>query len=254
MQAYVQQTLESELRAAQDTSHPMRYELFKSSPRYSSTKYIYETRDGAVARLVAVNGLPLSPAEEQKEQTRLNTLLADPSRQRHRQEAETQDAARALNVLRALPHAFLFQDAGPAPASHGQIERFSFKPNPVYQPPDMETQVLTGMTGQLWIDTAHQRVVRLEGSLQRDVNFGWGLLGRLNKGGWVSIEQSEVSGGCWRIVRLRMSMTGRVFFKTKVFDTMQEESDFRPLPVGLNYMEAIKMMRNDGSSQASASR
>jgi len=32
------------------------------------------------------------------------------------------------------------------------------------------------MTGELWIDAAQERVVRLEGHLQRDVDFGWGIL------------------------------------------------------------------------------
>ncbi len=52
--------LANELRAAQDTSHPMRYQLRKTSPRLTTTKEIYETRDGDVARLVAINDKPLS--------------------------------------------------------------------------------------------------------------------------------------------------------------------------------------------------
>ena len=42
------------------------------------------------------------------------------------------------------------------------------------------------MIGEIWIDPVHQRVVRLEGHLQQDVDFGWGILGRLNKGGWIA--------------------------------------------------------------------
>ena len=78
--APVKRALALELRAAQDTEHPMRYRLRKSSPRFSSTKEMIETRDGVVARLVEINGRPLSQAEEQKEQERLESLLVDPSR------------------------------------------------------------------------------------------------------------------------------------------------------------------------------
>jgi hypothetical protein len=62
----VKRVLAAELQNAQDAQHPMRYVLRKSSPRLSSTKEIIETRDGAVARLLAINGKPLSAADEQK--------------------------------------------------------------------------------------------------------------------------------------------------------------------------------------------
>ena len=99
------------------------------------------------------------------------------------------------------------------------------------------------MTGEIWIDPAHQRVVRLEGHLQQDVDFGWGILGRLNKGGWIVIEQADVGGGQWRIVHFQMAMSGRVVFKNRIFDTTEERPQFAPLPAGLDYQQAIEMLR-----------
>src|SRR5258708_4542893 len=52
--ALVMQALEAELRAAQDTDHPMEYRLRKCTPRLTSTKEIIETRDVAVARLLMI--------------------------------------------------------------------------------------------------------------------------------------------------------------------------------------------------------
>jgi len=60
----VKRALGLELTSIQDTQHPMRYRLRKSSPRLTTTKEIFETRDGAVARLVAVNDQPLSLTDE----------------------------------------------------------------------------------------------------------------------------------------------------------------------------------------------
>lgn len=242
-QALVQRALATEIGAAQDTTHPMRYRLRKTSPRFTSTKEICETRDGDVARLIAIGDLPLSQDEEQKEQARLDELLGDPSRQRHRKQGEDDDTARALKVLRALPNAFLYQYAGMATGTTGMAHKFTFKPNPKFNPPDLETQALTAMTGELWIDAARERVTHLEGYLQQDVDFGWGLLGRLNKGGWIAIDQAEVSGTQWRIVRFQMQMTGRVLFRTKSFDTIEEQSRFSPAPTGLSYEKAIEMLR-----------
>ncbi len=247
--APVKRALALELRAAQDTEHPMRYRFWKSSPRLSSTKEILETKDGDVARLLEINDRPLNQAEEQKEQARLESLLVDPSRQRHRKQSEDQDAARAIKVLRALPNAFFFKYVGDGDGPSGKLEKFSFWPNPDFRPPDLETQILTGMSGEIWVDAAQEHVVRLEGRLQQDVDFGWGVLGRLNKGGSILLEQAEVGGGHWRIVHLKMVMTGRVLFKTRSFDTEEQETQFEPLPVALSYTQAIQMLRSGVESR-----
>lgn len=246
-QALVERALANELRAAQDASHPMRYQLHKISPRLTTTKEIMETKDGEVARLVAIGDQPLSPADEQKEQARLDELLGDPDRQHHRKLAEEDDKGRALKVLRALPSAFVYQYAGQDPTQRegpaANLEKFTFKPNPSFDAEDLETEVLPAMTGEIWIDSASQRVTRLEGHLERDVDFGWGFLGRLNKGGWIRLEQAQVAEGQWRTVRFQMVMSGRLFWRSRVFDTTEEESHFAPLPVGLSYQKAIEMLK-----------
>jgi hypothetical protein len=241
----VQRALASELKTAQGNGHPMRYQLRKSSIHLTSTKEIIETRDGAVARLVAVDDKPLSLADAQKDQARLDGLLADPNRQHHRKQGEDDDTGRAMKVLRALPKAFIYQYAGTGQEGAVTVEKFTFSPNPSFDPPNLETEVLTSLTGEIWIDRVHERVLRLEGHLQQDVDFGWGILGRLNKGGWIVIEQAEVAGGQWRIVRFKMVMSGRVLFKTRSFDTTEDETGFAPVPEGLTYQQAIQMLRSD---------
>jgi len=243
-QALLDRALANELNAAQETSrdpsHPMRYRLRKTSPRLTSTKEIVETRDGEVARLIAIGDKPLCATDEANEEARLNALLGDPVRQRRRKQAEDDDAGRVLKVLRALPNAFLFQDAGPGEGPTGKVEKFTFRPNPAFDPPDLETEVLPAMSGEIWIDPVHLRVARLEGRLQRDVDFGWGILGRLNKGGWIVIEQADVGESQWRTVRFEMQMSGRVVFKNRVFDTTEEQTNYAPLPV--SYQKAIEML------------
>ncbi len=242
-QALVSRALAAELRTVQDTNHPMRYRLRRSSPRLTSTKEIVETRDGFVARLIEINDQPLSPADEAKEQARLDALLSDPSRQRHRKQSEDSDTGIVLKLLRMLPQAFLYDYAGPGQGSASSVEKFRFHPNPRFSPPDLETQALTAMTGEIWIDPAVERVTRLEGHLEQDTNYGWGILGKLDKGGWVVIEQAAVGQGQWRIVRFQMKMNLRILFKTKSFDTTQEMTGYAPVPVSLDYRQAIQMLR-----------
>lgn len=246
----VQRVLATELRAAQDTSHPMRYRLHKWSPRLTTTKNLAETRDGTVAMLVAVNDRPLDAALEEKEEARLQALLDDSGKQRHRKQAQAADTARALKVLRALPNAFVYQYAGSVVSGPATLQRFAFSPNPGYNPPDLETQVLTVLVGEIWIDPVNLRVVRLEGRLRNDVDFGWGILGRLYRGGWISIEQADVGNGVWRIVHFQMKMSARVLIRTRNFETREEESQFAPVPVGLDYRQGIALLRSHEAGAA----
>ncbi|MFP5235540.1 MAG: hypothetical protein ACLGSD_06535 [Acidobacteriota bacterium] len=248
--ALVRRALANELAAAQNTEHPMRFRLRKWSPRLTTTKEMVETRDGTIAMLVAVNDRPLDRAQQQKEETRLRDLFANPGKQRHRQQAQVQDTARALKVLRALPAAFIYQYAGQVLHGASTLVRFDFKPNPAFNPPDLETQALTALAGEIWIDPVGLRVVRLDGRLRDDVDFGWGILGRLYRGGWISIEQADVGAGVWRIVRFQMKMSARVVIRTRTFETTEDESDFAPVPFGLNYRQGIELLQARGQSTA----
>jgi hypothetical protein len=238
-EALVHRALMNEIAAAKDTSHPMRYRLRKTSPRLTTVKNIIETRDGDVARLLSRDNAPLSAADEQMEQDRLNQLLSDPGKQRHRQQGEDADLARAMKILRVLPDAFLYQYS----RTEGNTAKFTFKPNPNFQSEDLETKALTAMDGELWVDTTAERVTRLEGHLKDDVDYGWGLLGQLNKGGYILIEQAEVAPKIWHTTHLKMQMAFRILYKSKVSDATLELSDFSPVQQGLDYKQAIQMLR-----------
>ena len=243
-QALVEHALAAELRSAQDKSHPMRFRLRKSSPRLTSTKEIVETKDGAVARLVALFDNPLSQEDEQNEQARLDALLNDPSRQRHRQQGEEGDIGIVLKLLRTLPDAYLYEYSGASSGTAGPVEKFTFRPNPNFTPPDFESQALTALTGEIQIDAAQERVTRLEGHLRQDTDYGWGILGKLDKGGWIVVEQADVGGRQWRIARFKMRMNLRILFKEKSFDTTEEMTQYAPVPLGIGYRQAIQMLRS----------
>jgi hypothetical protein len=254
-QALVKRVLAVELEAAQNgpIDHPMQYHLRKTSPRYSSAKLIIETRDGDVARLLEVNGAPLSPESEQNEAARLQALLDDPSLQHHRQEREQGDAERARKIIHALPDAFLYQYSGIVDTPHGPSYRLSFQPNPKFDPEDLEAQALKGMAGELWIDVAQKRVTRLEGKRIHDVDYGWGILGKLDEGGTLLLEQADVGEGQWRTTHMVLVMNARLLVKTIKLDTTLELSDYVPVQSGISYKDAIKILRkNDPPAQPPA--
>jgi len=72
--------------ALAERSHrqPLRYQVRKVDKRSDTTKEIVETKDGAVARLIAIDGNPLSAEADQAELHRLNYLSGHPKLQEHR--------------------------------------------------------------------------------------------------------------------------------------------------------------------------
>jgi len=70
----------------------------------------------------------------------------------------------------------------------------------------------------------------------------------------ILIEQADVGNHQWRIVHFQMVMSGRLVFKTKSFDTTEDETEFVPVPVGLGYTQAIRMLRSDSGKAEPATK
>jgi len=248
----VRRVLHTEMNLADDTTHPMQYRLRKSSPRFSTTKVIVETKDGDVARLIAINGVPLDASQRQAEDQRLQELASDPKLQRRRQQREQNDTERARKIMRALPDAFHYQYAGIADTPQGPSYRFSFQPNQNFDPQDIEAQALKAMAGELWIDVAQQRVTRLDGKRLHDVDYAWGILGKLEEGGTLLLEQADIGDRQWRTVHLVLAMNARVLLKTVKLDTTLELSQFAPVTNGIGYQQAIQLLQAEEQPPANA--
>ncbi|MBT9330225.1 hypothetical protein [Paracidobacterium acidisoli] len=247
--ALVRIATQNELAAVREHT-PLRFQLRKIDDRRDTTREIIETRNGDVARLIAVNGKPLSPDAMQAEVGRLEYLREHPELQEHRRKREQEDTDRVNGIIRLLPDAFLYRDEGMTPCPSGQCRRFTFSPKPDFDPPNLEANILRGMAGEMWIDPGQQRITRIEGHLIDDVDFGWGVLGRLHKGGTVLLEQSEVGSHQWAITRLKLNLTGRALLvKSLSIQLTEEESSFSPLPSPVDFRQAIQMLiHSDGSS------
>ena len=223
--------------------HPVRYKLHKIDDNRITTKEIVETKDGDVARLIAVNDKPLPPDAEQTEIDRLNNLLAHPEIQEHRRKKEQEDSNRENEMIRLLPQGFVYHYEGVVEGPNGSCYRLSFKPNPNFQPPDREAEVYHGMSGELWIDQREERIVKLQAHLIADVDFGWGILGRLYKGGSILVEQKDVGDGHWEGTHMKLDLHGKaLMIKTLTFETTEDSSDFEPVRPEMGYQEAVQML------------
>jgi hypothetical protein len=245
--ALVRRAAHNELGAGD--GHPSRYKLHKIDDGKINTKEIVETKDGDVARLISTGDKPLSADAEQAEIDRLNTLLAHPEIQEHRHKREQEDGNRANEMLRLLPDAFLYRFEGMADGPNGPCFRLSFKPNPSFTPPDREAEVYHGMAGELWIDQQQERLVKLNAHLIADVNFGWGILGRLYKGGTIVVEQKDVGSGHWETTHMQLKLEGKILLiKALDIETTEDASDFSPVRPQMSYQDAVHLLLNTNSS------
>jgi hypothetical protein len=222
---------------------PLRYLLRKIDERHDTTKDIIETKDGDVARLVAIGGRPLTAEENQAELARLNTLSNHPEIQERRHQHEQKDADRVNRLMRLLPDAFLYRFEGMVSCAQGQCYRLSFSPNPRFVPPDVEANIFRGLAGEVLIDQTQERLTRLEAHLISDVDFGWGILGRLDKGGTVLLQQEDIGGHDWEVTEMKLNMTGKaLMLKSLNIKITQEANHFSTVVPAVDYREAIKLL------------
>lgn len=231
---------------ASNGSHPVRFRLRKQDEDGVTTKEIVQTKDGDIARLIAVNDKPLTPERAKTEQTRLDNLLAHPELQAHRHKKEQEDSNRENEMVRLLPDAFLYTYRGIVNTPEGPAWRLTFMPNDKFIPPDREAQVYHGMAGELWIDCREKRIVRLDAHLISDVNFGWGVIGRLYKGGTIQVIQKDVGNNHWEAIHMKLDLTGKILMiHTVNFRTTEDTSNFRQVSNSLTYQDAIRMLQSE---------
>ena len=248
--ALVRRASQNELHSS-NGGHPYRYQLHKIDDGKITTKEIVETKDGDVARLIAVNDKPLEADARQTELDRLNNLAAHPELQEHRRKREKEDSDRADEMLRLLPDAFTYKYQGMVDGPNGPCYKLSFVPDPKFTPPDRQGQVYAGMAGELWIDKGQERMVRFDAHLIADVDFGWGILGKLYQGGSILVEQADVGDHHWETTHMKLNLTGKILMvKSVAFQTTEDASHFEPVPAEMGYQDAIKMLlSNHDTSQ-----
>lgn len=209
-------------------------------PRGSVTKLMVNTPQGILARTLAFNDKSLSATERQQDDERINRLL-DPDKMRDKAKKQREDQQHIERLLVALPDAFLCEYSEAAHDEH--TLRLECSPNPRFSPPNYESQVLQGMKTVILIDREDRRIARIEGTLFRDVNFGWGFIGRLNRGGHIDITQSKVAGKHWGMTRMQLTFDGRVIvFKPLHIEETETSWDYRGVP-RMSVAEALGYLR-----------
>jgi hypothetical protein len=229
----------------------------KGTPQGSQTKLVVETREGTAGMVVAFDNKPLSREQRQAEEARLEGLVNNPEGLKRKQRSEKEDTEHVTRIMRALPDAFLYEPDGSAVGSQeigkpgDQLVRLKFRPNPKYNPPSHVEQVLTAMQGYVLIDANQHRIAKMDGTLTKEVSFGWGILGHLDRGGHFLVEQAEVVPGDWEVTHMSLSFTGKeLLFKSISVKSDEVFSNFRPVPSNLTFAQGVDLLKKQQAELA----
>ncbi len=254
--ALVRSVVANEVAASNDTSKHM-FLSHKQTPQGTQTRLYVETREAMAGMTISYNDKPLTSEQIDGEENRLAGLMSNPEQLRHKHSQEQEAADRTLRIVKALPTAFLYQYDGEQNGSTAlgepgaRLVRLKFTPNPVYQPPSHVEQVLIGMRGFLVVDPAARRIAMIDGTLFREVSFGWGILGHLDKGGHFLVEQRNVGNGCWEVSRMALSITGKILlFKNLSYRSDEVLSDFRSVPANTTFAQGVQMLKAEEAKLA----
>lgn len=210
----VAEAVKTELAASQnDHSHWLYFEIDRR-PSKTVKQWVAQARTVSLNRVIELNGQPLPESQQRND---LNAFMRDSHAQMKQSKSGQHDDEQAAELLQMLPNAFIWN----IQSDKGNEILLHFKPNPQFQPPDMEARVFAAMEGDMLVDRSQHRIVSLRGKLIRDVKIAYGLLGSLYAGGTFDVERRELSPGIWQITETHVHIQGHVL----IFKNISENED-----------------------------
>jgi len=234
----VQKAVEEELAASKADHSLWRYRDDRKDA--GSVYIVVQTTQGSVKELIERNGQPLSASDAAAEHQRAEAFIHSPSQIRKQQRDSAQDDKNAEDLLRMLPNAFLWKMV----SDTGDLTTLHFEPNPNFDPPDIKSRVMGTMAGEMVIDKKGHRIRTIRGTLTSDVSIGWGILGKLRKGGTFDVERREIAPGIWQIVETHVHINGRALFFKSIGEQQDEiSSEFTRVPDSTTLAEAVELLK-----------
>jgi hypothetical protein len=120
--------------------------------------------------------------------------------------------------------------------------RVKFRPNLKYSPPTYEARVIRSLAGTILIDSEQKRLTKVAGHLMTRVEFGYGLLGRIDSG---TVELGRVAVGPqqWKTAFINIRFSGRaVIFKTINKEQYERRSDFHAVSSDLSLADTMDLL------------
>lgn len=245
--SWVVDVVANELVALHHPNSFLRYHMHATDAKGDKVRDVFESKDGAVARLILKDGRPLTEDEDKAERQRLTDMVASPATYAKHIKDDATGRKLADQLMRLMPDSMIYTYTPGQPqtgSNGGALEIvLDYKPNPKFSPPVTAAEALTGLEGRVWIDAKSRQLVRMEGTIFRAVNFGWGMLAHIYPGGHVVLEQMNAGGNRWIFTHFSEDVSVRaLMLKTLHIHTDVEAGSFQTLPGPISYQDAIRML------------
>jgi hypothetical protein len=241
-QEIVRVATQTEMDACREDHSRWEYKDFYKGESGAKVLLVVETGRGALKKKVEEDGRPLSPEELKKEDARIAEFVHDPAEQAKQHKDGEQDDKRAEDMLRMLPEAFVWT----VKAETDKAVTLGFVPDTEFEPPTMESRVFAAMAGEIVVDKAQHRIQTIKGELTEDVKFGFGLLGRMKKGGTFEIERRELAPGIWQIAESHVHIEGKaVLFKSIGEEDDEVKTGFRRVAPEMTLEQAAEKLKGE---------
>lgn len=199
-----------------------------------------EIESGILRRLIAVDGIPLSDEQARIEDRRIASLVGHPDEFRKANRAFKSDEKSLQELSRVIPRAFTFTYDG----SDEGCTRIRFQPNPSFVPATYEQRVLAALAGTILIQEPEDRLCGLDARISHPVEFGYGLLGKVDENGRVHLVRTRTTGGNWQVALINVSIVGRLLvFKSITQSHDEVRTEIKDIPANLTIAKAAEFTR-----------
>jgi hypothetical protein len=236
----VDRMVQNELAAAKNDHSYWMFQESSSEKGKTQVDEVIQTPEGWMRRAISVNGKAPTQDEKKKSEDEIKNFLSDSDYRQQQHKKIEQDGKKATDLLSMLPSAFLYTSKGRT----AQGILLAFKPNPKFKPPTREAKVFHAMAGTLLIDAKDTRLRRLSGRLIDNVDFGGGILGKLQKGGTFEVDQANAGRGHWEMTKLDVHISGHALFFATIKDQQHKVmTNFHEVPPGTTLARAAEMLK-----------
>jgi hypothetical protein len=188
-----------------------------------------------VERLLSKDGKPLTGAEQKKQDDEV-AKQEKKARARMAREAAGEDQEKDTITLGKFLAANRFYNLRHDTYQGREVYALDFEPRPDFQPHTMIEKVIKSLGGTLWVDPQAEDVARLEAHLLEGIKVAGGLVGSVQKGGTVILEQRFVNEELWMPTYAKVQLDARLFFLHRTINVVSDYSDYRKFRVDSKIM------------------
>ena len=192
---------------------------------------------GTYKRLIAVDDVPLSPAELAKadrkhrqdlQRDRERRARETPGERARRLAKEAEERREYAAVLDEIFDAYHIRLVSRETIDGHQTVLATLEPKRDHQPRTDEGRLMKKVRARVWISESDYEVVRAEAEVIEDVTVGWGIIGRLHKGTRGMYERRKINNEVWLPSRETVVGSGRaLLFRPFQINTVTEYSGYR---------------------------